>query len=101
MTIKWTTDKIMQFILAAILLSISIRLLNDFCAVLVPIGAAFLIASILHPLVNTIQKKVHFRISAVILVLSLITVLLSTSLVILIPKVTIDLQRLGVLLGKL
>lgn len=101
MTKKWTTDKIMQFILAAILLSISILLLNYLSAVLVPFGAAFLIAYILDPLVNIIQKKVRFRIIAVILVLSLITAFITTSLVILIPKVTIEIQRLGVLLGKL
>lgn len=97
----WTTDRIMQFIFGLIVITVLILLLNYLSAVLVPFGAAFLIAYILDPLVNKLQKKIKFRIIAVLAVLFCFTALITIGLIILIPQITEEIQKLGVLLSKL
>lgn len=97
----WTADRIMQFIFALIIITIFILLLNYLSAVLVPFGAAFLIAYILDPIVNKLQVKVKFRIISVLIVLFSFAALLTIALIIFIPQVTEEIQRLGSLLSKL
>lgn len=97
----WTTDRIMQFIFGLIVITVLILLLNYLSAVLVPFGAAFLIAYILDPIVNKLQKKIKFRIIAVLAVLFSFAALLTIALIIFIPQVTEEIQRLGALLSKL
>lgn len=97
----WNVDRIMKFILALIMITISILLLNYLSAVLVPFGAAFLLAYIVDPIVNRLQKKVRFRIVAVIIVLLAFTLLFGLALLIFIPQITEEVQRLGTLLSKL
>lgn len=97
----WNIDRIMQFVFALILITISILLLNYLSAVLVPFGAAFLLAYILDPIVNKLQKKVRFRIVAVLIVLCSFVALITIGLTIFIPQITDEIQRLGTLLLKL
>jgi len=97
----WTTDRIMQFIFGLIVITVLILLLNYLSAVLVPFGAAFLIAYILDPIVNKLQVKVKFRIISVLIVLFSFAALLTIALIIFIPQVTEEIQRLGALLSKL
>lgn len=98
---RWTTDRIMQFIFGLIVITVLILLLNYLSAVLVPFGTAFLIAYILDPIVNKLQVKVKFRIISVLIVLFSFAALLTIALIIFIPQVTEEIQRLGALLSKL
>ena len=97
----WNVDRIMQFIFALIIIAVSIFLLNYLSAVLVPFGAAFLLAYIVDPIVNRLQRKVRYRIVAVIMVLLSFAALFGLALLIFIPQITEEVQRLGSLLSKI
>lgn len=97
----WNVDRIMQFIFALIIIAVSIFLLNYLSAVLVPFGAAFLLAYIVDPIVNRLQRRVRYRIVAVIMVLLSFAALFGLALLIFIPQITEEVQRLGSLLSKI
>lgn len=97
----WTIDRVMRFLFMATGLGILLWILNYLSAVLVPFFAAFLVAYIFDPLVCKIQKKVEYRIIAVVIVLSMMILVVGGALWIFIPMVVEEVRHLGVLIQKL
>ena len=83
----WTIDRVMRMLIMAAGLGILLWILHYLSGVLAPFFAAFLIAYIFDPLVTKIQRKVKYRIIAVIAVISMMVVVVGGALWIFVPMV--------------
>ena len=97
----WTLDRVMRFLIIAIGLAVTLKVLHYLSDVLTPFFAAFLLAYIVDPIVNRVQKKVKRRLVAVIIVLLGMFILVGGSLWLFIPMVVDEIRHLGVLIQKL
>lgn len=96
----WNLDKVMHFLKILVLFTVGMLLIYYLRGVLFPFFAAFLIAYIVDPIVNRLQKKVKHRIVAVIIVLLVAGLALAGALRLFIPLVIGEVQNLGVLIAK-
>ena len=96
----WNLDKVMHFLKILVLFTVGMLLIYYLRGVLFPFFAAFLIAYIVDPIVNRLQKKVKHRIIAVIIVLLVAGLALAGALRLFIPLVIGEVQNLGVLIAK-
>lgn len=97
----WNLDRVVHalfFIAGAVVV---LLLVNYLRGVLFPFFAAFLLAYIVDPLVNKLQKKVKHRIVAVVVVLLGTVLVLAGCLRLFIPMVVAEVQNLGVLISKM
>ncbi len=101
MTKRWNLDRVMRFLRNMVLASVAIVLVYYLRGVLFPFFAAFLIAYIVDPLVNWLQKKVKHRIIAVIIVLLIAGLVIGGALRLFIPMVVNEIQNLGILIAKM
>lgn len=97
---RWNVDKIMQLILIAVAVVLTILLLNYLSGALFPFGVAFLIAYIVNPIVDFLHKKMRYRILAVLTVLLAVAAIISVALWIFIPKIVDEIQLLGALMSR-
>lgn len=97
---RWTIDRIMRFVLLAGAITLIILLLNYLSGVLAPFFAAFIIAYIFNPIVNALQKKMRYRILAVITVLASIAALLTGAYLLFIPRLNKEIHLLGHWIAK-
>ena len=65
----WNLDRVMRFVLTSLGVIVALCLVYYLRGVLFPFIAAFLIAYIVDPIVNKLQKLVKKRVIAVIIVL--------------------------------
>ena len=96
----WNLDKVMHFLKILVLFTVGMLLIYYLRGVLFPFFAAFLIAYIVDPIVNSLQKKVKHRIIAVIIVLLVAGLAIAGALRLFIPLVIGEVQNLGVLIAK-
>ena len=96
----WNLDKVMHFLKILVLFTVGMLLIYYLRGVLFPFFAAFLIAYIVDPIVNRLQKKVKHRIIAVIIVLLVAGLAIAGALRLFIPLVIGEVQNLGVLIAK-
>lgn len=97
---RWNVDKIMQLILIAVAVVLTVLLLNYLSGALFPFGVAFLIAYIVNPVVNFLHRKMRYRILAVLTVLLGVAAIISVALWIFIPKIVDEIQLLGALMSR-
>ena len=97
----WTIDRIMRFLIVAAGFGVLLWVLHYLSGVLTPFFAAFLVAYIVDPLVCKIQKKVQYRIVAVIIVMSLMLLVVGGALWLFVPMVVGEIRHLGELIPKL
>lgn len=100
MTSRWTIDKIMRFVLLAGAVTLVILLLNYLNGVLAPFFVAFIIAYVFNPLVNFLQKKMRFRILAVVTVLAGIVGVLMGGYLLFVPRLNREIHLLGHWIAK-
>jgi predicted PurR-regulated permease PerM len=96
----WNLDKVMHFLKILVLFTVGMLLIYYLRGVLFPFFAAFLIAYIVDPIVNRLQKKVKHRIIAVVIVLLVAGLAIAGALRLFIPLVIGEVQNLGVLIAK-
>ena len=96
----WNLDKVMHFLKILVLFTVGMLLIYYLRGVLFPFFAAFLIAYIVDPIVNRLQKTVKHRIIAVIIVLLVAGLAIAGALRLFIPLVIGEVQNLGVLIAK-
>jgi predicted PurR-regulated permease PerM len=96
----WNLDKVMHFLKILVLFTVGMLLIYYLRGVLFPFFAAFLIAYIVDPIVNRLQKKVKHRIIAVVIVLLVAVLAIAGALRLFIPLVIGEVQNLGVLIAK-
>ena len=101
MSKHWTLDRVMRFILWTVGLGISLALVYYLRGVLFPFFAAFLIAYIVDPIVNKLQKLVKKRVIAVIIVLLAFALILFGVGKLFIPQIVHEVQTLGVLIARM
>ena len=97
----WNLDRVMRFILCSLGLVAVIALLYYLRGVLFPSFAAFLLAYIVDPIVNMLEKKVKHRIIAVIIVLVAFAAALFGIGKFFIPQVIHEVRTLGTLIPRL
>lgn len=97
----WTVDRIMRLMMYAAVFVVVVGTTYYLRNVLFPFFAAFLLAYIVDPMVNRLQVKVKHRIIAVLIVLLSITLVLTGSMLIFVPKVINEVQYLGSLLVRM
>ncbi len=98
--IYWNSDRKMRLVFAAFGIMAFFILLYYLSEVLIPFVVAFLLAYILNPFVNLLQKKVKYRWLASILVLLVLTVILAGAAFIFVPMIVEQAANLGRLLQK-
>ncbi|MDR3001450.1 MAG: AI-2E family transporter [Fibromonadaceae bacterium] len=98
--IYWNTDRKMRLLFAVSGFSVFFLLLYHLADVLTPFVIAFLLAYILNPLVNLLQKKVKHRWLASLLVLLALAVVLIGAALTLAPMIVEQIVQLGRLLQK-
>lgn len=101
MTRHWNLDRVMHFLKILVLFTVGVSLVYYLRGVLFPFFAAFLIAYIVDPIVNSLQKKVKHRIIAVIIVLLVAGLAIAGALRLFIPLVIDEVRNLGVLIAKM
>lgn len=101
MTRHWNLDRVMHFLKILVLFTVGVSLVYYLRGVLFPFFAAFLIAYIVDPIVNRLQKKVKHRIIAVIIVLLVAGLAIAGALRLFIPLVIDEVRNLGVLIAKM
>jgi len=98
--IYWNSDRKMKLFFAASGLAIFFVLLYYLSAVLTPFVVAFLLAYILNPLVNILQKKVKYRgFACFLVILALIVICVGLSLIF-VPMIVDQSVNLGRLMQK-
>ena len=91
----------MRFVLWGLGIGLSVFLVYYLRGVLFPFFAAFLLAYIVDPIVNWLQKKVKHRVVAVIIVLFAVLLILFGFGKFFIPQIVREVQTLGVLITRL
>ena len=97
----WNLDRVMRFVLWGLGIGLSVFLVYYLRGVLFPFFAAFLLAYIVDPIVNWLQKKVKHRVVAVIIVLFAVLLILFGFGKFFIPQIVREVQTLGVLITRL
>ncbi len=97
---RWNVDRIMRFILLTGTVVLIVLVLNYLSGVLAPFAAAFVIAYIVNPLVDFLQKKMRYRILAVLTVLVSAAVFLTGALWLFVPRIMNEMKFLGTLITK-
>ena len=97
----WDLDRVVHTLIFIAGAVIVLLLVNYLRGVLFPFFAAFLLAYIVDPLVNKLQKKVKHRIIAVVVVLLSTVLVLAGCLRLFVPMVVAEVQNLGVLISKM
>lgn len=98
---RWNLDKIMRLVFITVIIVLSVWLLSYLSEVLIPFVVALLVAYILDPVVNRIQKKVKYRIIAVVLVLLVLSGIFALCLALFVPRVSREVGYLGTLISRL
>lgn len=101
MSNQWNLDRIMRLIFITVAIVFGVKLLSYLSGVLVPFVVALLVAYILDPIVAKVQKKVKYRIVAVITVLLTLGSVLSLCFAFFIPRVSREVRHLGNLISRL
>lgn len=101
MTKYWNLDRVMRFVLWSLGIVASLCLVYYLRGVLFPFFAAFLIAYIVDPIVNKLQKLVKRRIVAVIIVLLAFALILFGIGRLFIPQVVNEVRTLGTLIARM
>lgn len=97
----WTLDRVMHLLLTVAGVGIALSLVYYLRDVLFPFFAAFLLAYIVDPLVNKLQKKVKHRIIAVLIVLVGFAGIVTAGVAIFVPQIMGEIQYLGQLVGRM
>ncbi len=79
---KYTFDKVTRIIIAAVVIIAIILLVNRLSSVLLPFLIGWLIAYLMHPLVNFIQYKMRVRKRGISIAIALITVIAALAAII-------------------
>ena len=101
MTRYWSLDRVMRFLKFLVLFTVGILLVYYLRGVLFPFFAAFLMAYIVNPIVNWLEKKVKHRVIAVIIVILVAGLVIGGALRLFIPMVINEIQNLGILIAKM
>jgi predicted PurR-regulated permease PerM len=96
----YTFDKVFKLFLSALLAIGGFILLKHLADVLLPFFMAFLLAYLLNPLVELIQKKVPYRAASVAIVLISVVVLLAAIIGVLMPYLFSEFKSMSELLQK-
>lgn len=97
----WNLDRVMRFVLTSLGIGLSLFLVYYLRGVLFPFFAAFLLAYIVDPIVNWLQKKVKHRVIAVVIVLIAVILVLFGIGKFFIPQIVREVQTLGTLITRL
>ena len=97
----WNLDRVMRFVLTSLGVIVALCLVYYLRGVLFPFIAAFLIAYIVDPIVNKLQKLVKKRVIAVIIVLLAFALILFGVGKIFIPQIVREVQTLGTLIARM
>ncbi|MBO5422558.1 MAG: AI-2E family transporter [Fibrobacteraceae bacterium] len=98
---RWNVDRIMRWVQIAIIITLLILVLNYLSGVLLPFCLAFIVAYIVDPLVNYLQKKMRYRILAVLTVFLGAFLLIGGALYLFIPRIVQEVRLLGTLISKI
>lgn len=98
---RWNVDRIMRAVQIVIVLTLVILVLNYLSNVLLPFCFAFIVAYIVNPLVNYLQKKLRYRILAVLAVFLGAALLLTGAGYLFIPRLVQEVRLLGSLISKI
>lgn len=97
----WNLDRVMRFVLCSLGVVVALSLVYYLRGVLFPFIAAFLIAYIVDPIVNKLQKVVKKRVIAVIIVLLAFALILFGVGKVFIPQIVHEVQTLGTLIARM
>jgi predicted PurR-regulated permease PerM len=98
--IYWDSDRKMRLLFAISGFAAFFALLYYLSDVLIPFTIAFLLAYILNPLVNILQKKVRYRWVASVIVLIMLFIICIGAILIFVPMIIEQAMNLGRLLQK-
>ncbi|MHC4943328.1 MAG: AI-2E family transporter [Planctomycetota bacterium] len=90
----YTLDRIARIIITIIILCAMVWLLHYLSDVLIPFAVALLLAYLINPLVQLVQKKISNRAVAVVISLGSIIVVVVLVLWLMIPRITEEMNRL-------
>lgn len=97
----YTFDRVIHLGITLAVLWGIVWLLGSLSDVLVPFAVALLLAYLINPLVNLIQKKIHNRVSAVLISLFLIVLLFVLAGWLIIPMILTEISNMGSTLTEL
>ena len=100
-TRPYTFDRIVRIAITAGLIYGIIKTLGYLADVLTPFAVAVLLAYMINPLVERIQKKISNRIAAVVLALLLVAVVVAAATALILPLVISEIKQMGLLLREL
>ena len=101
MEIYWNSDRKMRLLFIVAIIAACFALISHISDILVPFAVAFLLAYILNPLVNILQKKVKYRWLATLLVLLVLAINCVGICIIFIPMMIDQAVNLARLVQKL
>ena len=96
----WTLDRIFRLFLVLTAIALSLWMISSLSAVLIPFGLAFLIAYIINPVVDRVQKRVRSRFVAVSATLFFLSALVCGALYFLISPVSTQIKHAGTLISR-
>lgn len=96
----YTFDRVVRIALLVGLVWAAVSVLNYLSDVLVPFAAALLLAYLLNPLVNAVQKRLKNRALSVLVALGGIMILLVAAGWLIIPMITEEFARMGTLVSS-
>jgi predicted PurR-regulated permease PerM len=100
-TKAFTFDRAVRIILTAAFVFGLIRLADYLSDVLIPFAVALLLAYLINPLVEWVQKKISRRAPAVLVSLFMVIVAVVVLWLLIVPAVTDEIAKMGALLSKL
>lgn len=98
---RWNIDRVMRLVLTTLAVVVVLLMVNYLRGVLFPFFAAFLLAYILNPLVNRLEKKLKHRIIAVVVVILGAMLIIGGCLRLFVPMVVAEVRNLGELISKM
>ncbi|MDP8217579.1 MAG: AI-2E family transporter [Candidatus Theseobacter exili] len=95
----YTLDRIVRIGIGVGLIWASVKLLGYLSDVLIPFAIAVLLAYLMNPLVVLLQKKISNRLVAVLLSLTLVSGVLITLTILIIPAIVNEISQMGSMLS--
>ena len=96
----YTFDRVFRLLAGIIIAGGGIWLLNRLSDVLIPFATAFLLAYLLNPLVNLVQRRIRYRAVAVFAALALVFVFVVLAALLITPQIKNEVVQMSVLISR-
>jgi predicted PurR-regulated permease PerM len=98
---KFTFDRVVRLVATLILVVLVVALLNHLSGVLLPFAVAVILAYLMNPLVEAIERKVRYRTLAVALALVSVLIVVSAVVAVVVPLISAEIGHTGKVLSSL